>query len=85
MARYVFLPSRDGWVTKFDLWNLKVVAEVRPGSTRNAAVSGDGKWVAVANYLPHSLGHPRCRPQFQETAAGEGQRMAGFVPRFGRL
>ncbi len=24
-------------------------------NTRNAAVSGDGKWVAVANYLPHSL------------------------------
>jgi hypothetical protein len=29
---------------------------VRAGiNTRNAAVSGDGKWVAVANYLPHSL------------------------------
>ena len=55
-GRYVFFASRDGWVTKFDLWNLKVVAEVRAGiNTRNAAVSGDGKWVAVANYLPHSL------------------------------
>ncbi|HJW23648.1 MAG TPA: cytochrome D1 domain-containing protein, partial [Rhodocyclaceae bacterium] len=29
---------------------------VRAGiNTRNAAVSSDGKWVAVANYLPHSL------------------------------
>jgi len=55
-GRYVFFASRDGWVTKFDMWNLKVVAEVRAGiNTRNAAVSGDGKWVAVANYLPHSL------------------------------
>jgi WD40 repeat protein/cytochrome c553 len=55
-GRYVFFASRDGWVTKYDLWNLKVVAEVRAGiNTRNAAVSGDGKWVAVANYLPHSL------------------------------
>lgn len=55
-GRYVFFASRDGWITKFDLWNLKVVAEVRAGiNTRNAAVSGDGKWVAVANYLPHSL------------------------------
>ena len=55
-GRYVFFASRDGWVTKFDLWNLKVIAEVRAGiNTRNAAVSGDGKWVAVANYLPHSL------------------------------
>jgi len=55
-GRYVFFASRDGWITKFDLWNLKVVAEVRAGiNTRNAAVSGDGKWVAVANYLPHTL------------------------------
>ena len=55
-GRYVFFASRDGWITKYDLWNLKVVAEVRAGiNTRNAAVSGDGKWVAVANYLPHTL------------------------------
>lgn len=33
-----------------------MVVEVRAGiNTRNAAVSGDGKWVMVANYLPHSL------------------------------
>ncbi|MEW5889939.1 MAG: cytochrome D1 domain-containing protein [Pseudomonadota bacterium] len=55
-GRYVFFASRDGWISKFDLWNLKTVAEVRAGiNTRNAAVSGDGKFVAVANYLPHTL------------------------------
>jgi cytochrome c553 len=55
-GRHVFFASRDGWVTKFDLWNLKVVAEIRAGiNTRNVAVSGDGKYVAVANYLPHTL------------------------------
>ncbi|MDP2811712.1 MAG: cytochrome D1 domain-containing protein [Rhodocyclaceae bacterium] len=55
-GRYVFFASRDGWVTKFDIWNLKVVAEIRAGiNTRNVAVSGDGKYVAVANYLPHTL------------------------------
>jgi len=55
-GRYVFFASRDGWISKFDIWNLKVVAEVRAGiNTRNAAVSGDGKYVAVANYLPHTL------------------------------
>ncbi|HMM55109.1 MAG TPA: cytochrome D1 domain-containing protein [Candidatus Desulfobacillus sp.] len=55
-GRYVFFASRDGWISKFDLWNLKLVAEARAGiNTRNAAVSGDGKYVAVANYLPHSL------------------------------
>lgn len=55
-GRYVFFASRDGWITKFDMWNLKVVAEVRAGiNTRNVAVSPDGKHVAVANYLPHTL------------------------------
>lgn len=55
-GRYVFFASRDGWITKFDIWNLKVVAEIRAGiNTRNVAVSGDGKFLAVANYLPHTL------------------------------
>ena len=55
-GRYVFFASRDGWVTKFDIWNLKVVAEIRAGiNTRNVAVSGDGKYLAVANYLPNTL------------------------------
>jgi len=55
-GRYVFLASRDGWISKFDLWNLKIVAEIRAGiNTRNVAVSGDGKVIAVANYLPHTL------------------------------
>jgi mono/diheme cytochrome c family protein/DNA-binding beta-propeller fold protein YncE len=55
-GRYVFFCSRDGWVTKFDLWNLKTIAEVRAGiNARNLAVSGDGRYVMVANYLPHTL------------------------------
>ena len=55
-GRYVFFASRDGWVTKYDLWNLATVAEVRAGiNTRNIAVSGDGKWVLAGNYLPHTL------------------------------
>jgi DNA-binding beta-propeller fold protein YncE len=55
-GRYVFFASRDGWVSKFDIWNLKTVAEVRVGlNTRNVAVSEDGKWVIAANYLPGNL------------------------------
>lgn len=55
-GRYVFFGSRDGWITKYDLWRLRVVAEVRAGlNMRNVAVSGDGKWVMAANYLPHTL------------------------------
>jgi DNA-binding beta-propeller fold protein YncE len=55
-GRYVYFASRDGWITKYDLWGLETLAEVRAGiNTRNAAVSSDGKYVIVANYLPHSV------------------------------
>ncbi len=55
-GRYVFFGSRDGWITKYDLYRLRVVAEVRAGlNMRNVAVSGDGHWVMAANYFPHTL------------------------------
>ncbi len=55
-GRFVYFGSRDGWVSKFDIYNLKTVAEVRAGiNMRNIAVSGDGKTVLAGNYLPHSL------------------------------
>ncbi len=55
-GRYVYFASRDGWISKFDIYNLKTVAEVRAGiNTRNAAVSFDDRYVAVGNYLPHNL------------------------------
>lgn len=55
-GRFVFFMSRDGWVTKYDLWTLTTIAEVRAGiNARNIALSSDGKHIAVANYLPQSL------------------------------
>jgi DNA-binding beta-propeller fold protein YncE/cytochrome c553 len=55
-GRYVYFCSRDGWVSKYDIWNLKMVAEVRAGiNARNLAVSSDGKYVLVGNFLPHTL------------------------------
>ncbi len=55
-GRFVYFGSRDGWISKFDLYSLKLVAEVRAGiNTRNLAVSGDGRYVAVGNILPHTL------------------------------
>jgi len=55
-GHYVYFGSRDGWITKYDLWALQVVVEVRAGiNMRNIAVSGDGRWVMAANYLPHTL------------------------------
>jgi hypothetical protein len=55
-GRFVYFASRDGWISKYDLWGLRMVSEVRAGiNTRNAAVSSDGSHVMVANYLPHSI------------------------------
>jgi cytochrome c553 len=55
-GRYVYFASRDGWISKYDIYNLKWVAEIRAGiNTRNLAVSADDRYVMVANYLPHSL------------------------------
>jgi DNA-binding beta-propeller fold protein YncE len=55
-GRFVYFASRDGWISKYDLWGLKMLSEVRAGlNTRNAAVSSDGKFVMVANYLPRGI------------------------------
>lgn len=82
-GRYVYFGSRDGWITKYDLYNLKVVAEVRAGiNMRNIAVSADGNHVMAANYLPHTLvlfdsenlGLVETIPA--ESNAGEGSRVS---------
>lgn len=55
-GRYAFFGSRDGWISKYDLWTLTTVAEVRTGlNLRNIALSADGQWVAAANRLPSTL------------------------------
>ena len=55
-GRFVTFMSRDGWVTRYDLWSLQPVAEVRAGiNSRNIALSDDGRVLAVANYLPPTL------------------------------
>ena len=55
-GRYVFTMSRDGWVQKYDIWSMSEVGRVRAGlNSRNIAMSADGKWLAVANYLPATL------------------------------
>src|SRR5690606_26762851 len=28
-GRFVYFASRDGWISKYDIWNLRVVAEIR--------------------------------------------------------
>ncbi len=54
-GRYVYFASRDGWITKFDIYNLKIIADIRVGiNTRNLAVSDDGKYIIAGNTLPHT-------------------------------
>lgn len=55
-GHFVYFASRDGWVTKYDLYNFTMIAETRVGlNTRNLAVSNDGRWVLAGNYLPGNL------------------------------
>jgi mono/diheme cytochrome c family protein/DNA-binding beta-propeller fold protein YncE len=55
-GRFAYLASRDGWISKFDLYSLQMVAEVRAGiNTRNVAIAGDGRTLMVGNYLPNTL------------------------------
>ncbi len=55
-GRFVYFASRDGWISKFDMYKLKTVAEIRAGlNTRNIAISSDNRTVLVGNYLPHTL------------------------------
>ncbi len=55
-GRFVYFASRDGWISKFDMYSLKTVAEIRAAiNTRNLAISSDGRYVIVGNYLPHTL------------------------------
>ena len=55
-GHFVFVMSRDGWVQKYDLWSLREVGRIRAGlNSRNIAISHDGKWLAVANYLPATV------------------------------
>ena len=55
-GRLVYVVSRDGWVQEYDICGLQEVGRVRAGlNARNIAISSNGKWLAVANYLPMTL------------------------------
>lgn len=53
--RWLWAIARNGWLTKVDLYSLQVVGKVRVGlDSRGTAVSTDGKYVIVGNYIPNS-------------------------------
>ncbi len=55
-GRFAWWVTRDGWVTRYDVWGLKPLLEARVGiNTRNIAISSDGKVIMAANALPKTL------------------------------
>ncbi|MFT5756412.1 MAG: mono/diheme cytochrome c family protein/DNA-binding beta-propeller fold protein YncE [Alteromonadaceae bacterium] len=55
-GRFIYFASRDGWISKYDIYNMKTVLEVRAAiNTRNIAISSDGKYAIIGNYLPHNV------------------------------
>ncbi|MBF0293393.1 MAG: protein nirF, partial [Nitrospinae bacterium] len=55
-ARYAYVVSRDGLLSKIDLVKLTLASQVKVGeSTIGLAVSQDGKTIAVSNYRPGNI------------------------------
>jgi nitrite reductase (NO-forming)/hydroxylamine reductase len=53
--RWAYNVGRDGWLFKIDLYTLQAVTRVRVGlDSRGLAISDDGKYVIVGNYIPNS-------------------------------
>jgi len=53
--RWLFAIARNGWLIKVDLYSLQVVGKIRVGlDSRGTAVSTDGKYVMVGNYIPNT-------------------------------
>jgi plastocyanin/DNA-binding beta-propeller fold protein YncE len=51
--RWAYNVGRDGWLFKIDLYTLQAVTQVRVGlDSRGLAISDDGKYVIVGNYIP---------------------------------
>ena len=55
-GRNIYLSSPEGWVSKFDLHQLKMVSEVRVGiNASSIAISSDDRFIIVGNYSPNTL------------------------------
>ncbi len=51
--RWVYTVGRDGWVYKLDMYGLRAVRMIRVGlDARSVAVSDDGRFLIVGNYVP---------------------------------
>jgi nitrite reductase (NO-forming)/hydroxylamine reductase len=53
--RWAYNVGRDGWVFKIDLYTLQPVARTKVGlDSRGIAISDDGRYIIVGNYVPAS-------------------------------
>jgi nitrite reductase (NO-forming)/hydroxylamine reductase len=53
--RWAYNVGRDGWLFKIDLYTLQAVTQVRVGlDSRGLAISDNGRYVIVGNYIPNS-------------------------------
>jgi nitrite reductase (NO-forming)/hydroxylamine reductase len=53
--RWAYNVGRDGWLFKIDLYALQAVTQVRVGlDSRGLAISDDGQYIIVGNYIPNS-------------------------------
>lgn len=53
--RWAYNVGRDGWLFKIDMYTLQAVTRVRVGlDARGIAISDDGQYVIVGNYIPNS-------------------------------
>src|SRR3989338_6730610 len=54
--RYIYAPTRDGVITKYDIDTLQKIGSIKVGvNMRNIALSEDDKLLAAANYLPNNM------------------------------
>lgn len=55
-AKYMYIISRDGWLTKIDLTTLEPVKTVLVGkNSRGTAITDNDKYIAIGNYEPGDL------------------------------
>lgn len=55
-GKYMYIISRDGWLTKIDLATLEPVVSVLVGkNSRGTAITDNDKYVAIGNYEPGNL------------------------------
>ncbi len=54
--KYMYIISRDGWLSKIDITTLDPVVSIRVGeNSRGTALTDDDKFLAIGNYEPHTV------------------------------